>query len=653
MCGIAGIIKHACHSDKWRWVLKSAADALVHRGPDDSGIWFDEKAGVGLAHRRLSIIDISNNGRQPMVSFSGRFVVVYNGEIYNYNRLRKEIDQKCQIIWQSTSDTEVMLASFDLWGVEKAVTKFIGMFAFALWDRKERLLYLCRDRMGIKPLYYGLYGNTFLFGSELKALKKHPDFKSEIDRNSLALYMRYNCIPAPNCIYKNTYKLEPGKLLKVNVDGHRYKLSIPEQQAYWSAKNIVELSKSKENRRESKVVLVQRLEDILKEAVSIRMISDVPLGVFLSGGIDSSTIAALMQVQSPVPVKTFSIGFEEEEYNEALYARSVANYLGTEHTELYVRPNEAMDVIPDLPHLYDEPFGDCSQIPTYLLSKLTCNYVKVCLSGDGGDELFGGYNRYHWVPKIRYFQKNLPRYIAKLVATTASIINPAIWDRLFRNMSLLLPRNYRFSSIGNKIHKLATAFSCISYSEIYYCLVSHWFNPEKVVLQSTEPVTKITNTSEYPLLDDHIQLMMYLDMVTYLPDDILTKVDRASMGASLEARVPFLDHRVVEMAWQLPLEMKICDGVGKSVLRQILYKYVPKELIERPKTGFSIPLDSWLRGPLRDWADSLLNSKKIKSQGFLDHEIIEKTWKIHLSGKRNQQYKLWDILMFQAWLETN
>jgi asparagine synthase (glutamine-hydrolysing) len=653
MCGISGFINHTCSKDDWRSILTDSADALVHRGPDGSGIWFDEKTGCGLAHRRLAILDLSDNAGQPMVSSSGRFVLVYNGEIYNYQDLRSELEEQTDISWRSTSDTEVMLAAMESWGIEKAVRKFVGMFAFALWDKKDRLLHLGRDRLGIKPMYYSRCGSTFIFGSELKALRKHPAFRADIDRNAIALYLRHNCIPAPYTIYQNTYKLEPGKILMVRADDIQSGNELPAPQTYWSAQKVVETSQPISTGQTDAAYCIYELEQRLKSAVSMRMISDVPLGVFLSGGVDSSMVASLMQAQSSIPVKSFSIGFEEGAYDEARHARSVAEHLGTDHTELYVTPEEAMAAIPSLPVLYDEPFSDSSQIPTFLLSKLTRRFVTVSLSGDGGDELFGGYNRYRWVGRIRALQDRLPRAMIRKAADAACHISPAAWDSGFNRLAALLPMKYQFGAVGDKIHKLVNAMSFFSPEEIYYCLVSHWSKPEKIVRHAAEPGTKITDTKTHPRFDDFTELMMYLDMVTYLPDDILTKVDRASMGVGLEARVPLIDHRVVEFAWQIPMAMKIRNGTGKWILRKILDKYVPRELIERPKTGFAIPLDKWLRGPLRDWAAALLEPKKLTSEGFFDPGPIQLKWQQHLSGTHNWQYPLWDILMFQAWLDAN
>lgn len=647
MCGIAGFIEKAQSSQ----ILSKMNTALNHRGPDGAGVWCDTEEGIGLAHRRLSIIDLSDNGRQPMFSPSGRFVVVFNGEIYNYQELRKEIDQLSTVAWQSRSDTEVMLAAFEIWGIEKAVQRFVGMFAFALWDRKERTLYLCRDRLGIKPLYYSQIGATFMFGSELKALRSHPNFIPEIDRDTITLYLRHNCIPAPYCIYKNTFKLEPGKILKISANSIFSRHKLPSATTFWSAKEIAENSHDLSDGEADEKEWTNLLERRLKEAVSMRMISDVPLGVFLSGGVDSSTVAALMQAESAIPIKTFTIGFEEEGYDETDHARAVARHLGTEHNELCITADQAMDVITDLPTLYDEPFGDSSQIPTHLISKMTRQYVTVCLSGDGGDEIFGGYNRYRWMQKILDIQNILTRALSQKLSKKACNISPLAWDRLFGLITGFLPRKYRIDTAGEKLHKLANALSFFTPDDIYYCLISHWLEPEQIVIDTIEPATKVTARVDHPILNGYVQMMMYLDLVTYLPDDILTKVDRASMGVGLETRVPLLDHRVVELAWQIPLHMKIHDGQGKWILKKILYKYVPRKLIDRPKAGFAIPLDSWLREPLRDWAESLLDEKRIKTEGVFNPVPIRTKWNEHISGRRNNQAQLWDILMFQAWME--
>ncbi|MCL5779523.1 MAG: asparagine synthase (glutamine-hydrolyzing) [Firmicutes bacterium] len=650
MCGITGFIsltKDYSINDL-RFVLSGMAGSLYHRGPDDGGIWEDESAGVGLGHRRLSIIDLSPDGRQPMVSRCGRYVIIYNGEVYNYRELRRELEQKGHI-FRGHSDTEVILAAIAEWGLNKAVRRFIGMFAFATWDRGEKILYLVRDRLGIKPLYYGTAGHVFLFASELKALKKYPAFRNDINRNALALYLRFNYIPAPYTIYRGIYKLPPGSILTFRLGNGVVE---PEINRYWSAEEVAEAGVGR-SLSCSDSEAVELLDDLLRKAVRARMVSDVPLGAFLSGGVDSSSVVALMQVQSDRPVKTFTIGFHESAYNEAEDAKAVARHLGTDHTEFYVSPQEAMDVIPLLPTLYDEPFSDSSQIPTYLVSKLARQHVTVCLSGDGGDELFGGYNRYFWGWSIWRKTGWMPGGLKKAAALGLTALSPRLWESLFHKLGPVLPEKNKQRNPGYKLHKLAEVLAAGSPEAMYYGLVSHWKNPTGVVIGSTEPPTVVTDRSRWADLQDFTQRMMYLDLVTYLPNDILTKVDRASMGVSLEARVPLLDHRVVEFAWRVPLSMKIRNGQSKWLLRQVLYKYVPKELIERPKMGFGIPIDDWLRGPLRDWAEDLLSEERLKREGYLRPEPIRKLWKEHLSGKRNWQYHLWDVLMFEAWLDNN
>ncbi|TAJ34592.1 MAG: asparagine synthase (glutamine-hydrolyzing), partial [Nitrospirae bacterium] len=553
MCGIAGYLtvpRQKSRAELQATVLKMA-DALRLRGPDDGGAWVDAEAGIALGHRRLSIIDLSLEGHQPMPSACGRYMVALNGEIYNYQDIRRELEQESQgsaVSWRGHSDTEVALAAISRWGIEAAVKRFVGMFAIALWDRAERVLSLVRDRMGEKPLYYGRMGRSILFGSELKALRTHPDFKGEIDRGALALYLRHNCIPAPYSIYQGIYKLPPGTML-----------AIPDSQApfqdpvqYWSAREAAERGVA-EPFSGSTEDAIAALDGVLRDAVRHQMVADVPLGAFLSGGIDSTTVVALMQAQSHRPVKTFTIGFNEAGYNEALHAKAVAAYLGTEHTELYVTPQEAMAVIPRLPALYDEPFADSSQIPTFLVSELARRSVTVSLSGDGGDELFAGYNRYSWGRSIWKALGWMPRPLRSALAAVLTRVPPQRWNQIVDTAGFLLPSKLKLRTPGDKIHKLAEIMAVESPEAMYHGLSSHWKNPASVVLGSCEPSTVITNRSLWADLPDFTQRMMYLDTVTYLPDDILVKVDRASMGVSLEGRIPFLDHRVVEFAWRLPL----------------------------------------------------------------------------------------------------
>lgn len=626
--------------------VRGMVASIRYRGPDDFGVWCDERVGIGLGHARLSILDLSPEGHQPMVSASGRYVISYNGEVYNFAELRSELGVVGQK-FRGHSDTEVMLAAFEEWGIEKAVQRFVGMFAFALWDKQTRTLTLARDRLGEKPLYYGWQGEAFLFGSELKALRAHPAFRAEVDRNALALLLRHNYIPAPYSIYQGISKLSPGCLLTVSLSQRNPRI-VP----YWSGKQAIEAGLAHPFEG-SESAAVSALEALLKDAVGQQMVADVPLGAFLSGGVDSSTVVALMQAQSSRPVKTFTIGFHEEGYDEAPHAKSVARHLGTEHTELYVMPKEAMDVIPRLPALYDEPFSDSSQIPTFLVSELARRHVTVSLSGDGGDELFGGYNRYFWATNIWRRVGWVPQPMRAALVGALMALPPSAWNGVFRWLSRFLPVGWRYANPGDKLHKLAEVLAVRTPEEIYLDLVSHWKQPTEVVRGTHEPPTVLTDPARWADLPDFEQRMMYLDQMTYLPDDILTKVDRAAMGVSLETRVPFLDHRVVEFAWSLPLSMKIRHGQGKWLLRQVLYRHVPKELMERPKMGFGVPIDVWLRGPLKGWAEELLDEARLQREGYFDPRPIRRKWAEHLTGRRNWSYYLWDVLMFQAWLEAN
>jgi len=649
MCGIAGFFGNGAGlpTTDWQAVLRGMGHVIAHRGPDDAGVWTDFDADVGLVHRRLSILDLSVAGHQPMVSPSGRYVIVFNGEIYNHLDLRGllRVMRNVELDWRGHSDTETLLAGFDTWGIAETVERAIGMFAFAVWDKANRTLTLGRDRLGEKPLYYGWQGDTFLFGSELKALKAHPDFRAEVDRNALALMMRHNAIPAPYSIYQGIHKLLPGSLLTISLKSRN-----AEPQRYWDARQVVADGMAQPFTG-SPDEAVEALDKLLRDAVAKQMVADVSLGAFLSGGVDSSAIVALMQAQSSRPVKTFTIGFHEEGYNEAEQAKAVARHLGTDHTELYVTSRQALDVIPRLPSLYDEPFSDSSQIPTFLVSQMTRQHVTVSLSGDAGDELFGGYNRY--VLGQRYWDKlsRLPVGLRWVLAQIIMGISPHGWNRLLGPVQTVLPKGLAQANIGEKLYKGAAAMAAKTPADLYRLLVSHWPQPADLLHGATEPPTVLTATGLQPQTSHFVHQMMALDLLTYLPDDILVKVDRAAMGVSLETRVPLLDHRVVEFAWRLPLGYKLRDGVGKWPLRQVLYKYVPKELIERPKMGFGVPIDSWLRGPLRDWAENLLDESRLRQEGYFNPAPIRQKWAEHLSGRRNWQYHLWDVLMFQAWLE--
>jgi asparagine synthase (glutamine-hydrolysing) len=632
-------------------------ETMRYRGPDDSGAWCDAAVGLGLGHARLSILDLSPEGHQPMVSASGRYAMTFNGEVYNFAELRRELEA-VGVRFRGHSDTEVMLAAIERWGLNEAVSRFVGMFAFGLWDRETRQLSLVRDRLGIKPLYFGWAGQAFVFASELKGIRCVKEFDPQLNRGALALFLRLAYVPAPFSIFQHAYKLMPGCIFTVTPELARsregFSPSPDDPRArwnpvrYWSARAIVERGVSLPFQG-TEIEAVEQLDTLLRQAIKLRMMADVPLGAFLSGGIDSSVVVALMQVQSLAPVKTFSIGFQEADYNEAGYARKVAEHLGTDHTELYVAPEQARAVIPKLPAMYDEPFGDSSQIPTFLVSELARKHVTVALSGDGGDELFAGYNRYFWSRQLWRRLSPIPQFVRAGLASMVQALSPDMWGSLYRGFSFALPG---VQHPGDRMHKLAGLLAAKDPDSMYQDMVSLWKQPTETVVGAVEPLTTLTDRSTWANLSEFTMRMMYLDLVTYLPDDILTKVDRASMAVSLEARVPLLDHRVVEFAWSVPLSMKIrTEGEGKWLLRQVLESYVPRELIERPKMGFGVPLDSWLRGPLRQWAESLLDAHRLEREGYFHPGPIRQRWAEHLSGKRNWQYALWNVLMFQAWNE--
>jgi len=640
MCGLVGYWSSR-GSDAL--VAEKMATQLQHRGPDSAGVWLDKTVGLVMAHRRLSIIDLSFAGHQPMLSPCGRYVLSYNGEIYNHQDLRAELEKEGGTFeWRGHSDTETLLAALRHWGVECALQKLNGMFAFALWDKIENILFLARDRMGEKPLYYGLNGSTFLFGSELKALTKHPDWHGEIDRDALTLYLRHNCIPSPWSIYKGIKKIPPAHYVVIRECGRM----VSEPKCYWDLRQIAE--KGALDGGKTSAELIDELDELLLDSVKRRMMSDVPLGAFLSGGFDSSMVVAAMQAQSDRPIKTFSIGNHEKRFDEAIHAKAIAKHLGTDHTELYVTAQDAMDVIPKLPQIWDEPFSDSSQIPTYLVSQLARKDVVVSLSGDGGDELFAGYNRHVLGKALWDNMTMLPLSLRRGLGKGMDFVARLDLDG-FRSY---LPASLAVPNLADKISKVASALKAESGELFYKDLTSHWKNPQDLVVGGREPLTIIDRQDEMPKLSDLREKMIYLDMMSYLPDDILTKVDRASMAVCLEGRVPLLDHRLVEFSWQVPMEYKYRNGQGKWLLRQVLYRYVPKKLMERPKMGFGVPIEHWLRGSLREWAEELLDEKRLRDEGFFDPIPIRKMWQEHVTGKRRWHYYLWDVLMFQAWLEV-
>ena len=656
MCGIAGVFG-SLRKEELDMCAHKMSVALTHRGPDDFGIWSDEKSGIAFGHRRLSVVDLSLAGHQPMISPCGNFSVIFNGEIYNHLQLREKLnDSTYKQSWRGHSDTETLVSAFSQWGIKKTLGQLVGMFAIAVWDIKNKKLYLIRDRFGEKPLYYGWSNGVFLFGSELKALQAYKNFNNIVDRNALSLYMQYMYVPSPYSIFKDVYKLDPGCILQIDNDGINKPPSRIMSSAFcakgvsikqwYSLSNIAE--KSQHNLIKDKHESVELLEKALTESIQSQLISDVSLGAFLSGGIDSSIIVSLMQSISMNPVKTFTIGFEDSLFNEAIYAKDVAKHLGTEHHELYVTASDAIRVIPDLPILYDEPFADSSQIPTYLVSKLARENVTVSLSGDGGDELFGGYNRYLWGERVWSKLKWMPPVVRQTLGAIIQKLPVSTLD----TVGHLLPNRYKVTTMGDKAHRMAHRLNIVNtIDDMYRSLVTEGFNEESMVYSDGFILkTKLDEPSIAVGIDGSAQRMMLWDALTYLPDDILTKVDRAAMGVSLETRVPFLDHRVAEIAWRMPLDIKINNGVGKWPVRQVLYKYVPKKLVERPKAGFSIPVGQWMRDPLREWADDLLDESRMQSQGYFNHKLVRKIWDQHLNGSYDWTSKLWAILMFNAWI---
>lgn len=644
MCGIVGILDFRGLEQSAAVALTAAmGEAIRHRGPDDHGEWCDAEAGVVLGHRRLSINDLSEHGHQPMVSASGRYVIVLNGEIYNFLELREECEA-AGYPFRGHSDTEVALAMIERHGFAAALAHFVGMFAFAVWDREQRCLRVARDRVGEKPLYYGEVAGQFVFASDLNALRRLPGWSPRIDPDALGLMMQHFYVPAPRTIYANLRKLRPARWLEVRFGSGSFEY---EEHSYWAPDQAVADRRAALDEQTA----IEELDSLLRRTIRDKMIADVPLGAFLSGGIDSSTVVALMQAESASAVRTFSIGFAERGYNEAEDAKRVAEHLGTEHTELYVTPEQTLDVIPRLPALYSEPFADSSQIPTYLVSQLARRDVTVALSGDGGDELFGGYNRYVLAESLWRRLAKMPRGLRHLGGAAAGLVSPGQVDAVMRCLKPLLPTSLRYKQYGDKFHKLATMCRADDEMGVYRMLVSMWSRPSQVVVGCGDVDLVGETLDEVPRGLNSTERMMLLDLLTYLPNDILVKVDRASMGESLEVRVPFLDHRVIEHAWRLPFDVKVRGGEGKWLLKQVLYRYVPKAMVDRPKMGFAVPVAEWLRGPLRDWGGDLLNEQRLRNDGYFRADEVRRTWDEHATGRVDWSPLLWPILMFQAWLD--
>jgi len=639
MCGVTGIWDVNANRDELHRLVERMAEQLKHRGPNDAGTWVDADAGVGLGHRRLSIIDLSQAGHQPMVSKSGRYVLAYNGEVYNFRELRKELPVASQD-FSGDSDTEILLAAIEAWGVERAIERFIGMFAFALWDRRERELVLVRDRLGIKPMYWSLIGGRLIFGSELKAMRAYGPWSPQINRDALAAFMRWNYVPAPHSIYSNVYKLAPGTLLRMRQGGE------PDVRQWWNIHEVAHRAQSEPLALDDREA-VDMLEAELGDAVDRRLVSDVPLGAFLSGGLDSSIVVALMQSRRHEPVKTFTIGFNDPNFDEAVHARAIAEHLGTEHTELYVDPDDARDVIPRLPLIYDEPFADSSQLPTFLVSEMTRKHVTVTLSGDGGDELFAGYARYHQAAAIWRQAGWIPSSLRRAGGRVIEAVPSVAWQAA----ACLLPTNRRPDRIAERARKLGTYLAQGDADAIYRRQHTHWVEPDTVVIDGHDRPGSLIESDLQDAFPDFVERMQLYDTATYLPDDILTKVDRASMAVNLEVRVPMLDHRVVRLAWSLPRHLRHRGRENKWLLRQVLSRHVPQHLFDRPKKGFSVPIARWLRGSLRDWAEHLLDENRLEQDGYFEPRPIRKAWEDFLAGRSAAQEPIWGVLMFQAWLD--
>ncbi|WP_111709652.1 asparagine synthase (glutamine-hydrolyzing) [Lutibacter citreus] len=643
MCGIVGFLANGTLN--YKSILSSMVTEIKHRGPDSKGIWFNNSCNIGLGHARLSIIDLTENGSQPMHSDSERYTIIFNGEIYNHLAIRKELELNTSISWKGTSDTETLLKAIEIWGLDKTIENCIGMFAFALWDATEENLTLVRDRMGEKPIYYGWVNGNFVFASELKPIQSFPLFNNAINRNALALFLKHCAIPEPYSIYENIFKLEAGFTLTINAKTKKINKS-----QYWSIEDLANSNNQPSFKGSSKQA-VENLEELLLNAISLQMQADVPLGAFLSGGVDSSVVVALMQKQSDKKVNTFSIGFNQKEYNEAEHAKKVANHIGTDHHEAYITSKEVLDIVPLLPKIYTEPFSEASQIPTYLVSKMAKNKVTVSLSGDGGDELFCGYSRYQLASKSWNSSSKIPYFLRQGMFKGITNLPIGFLELLVKPLKGKVDKNAKEINFVDKILKAAPLLNINNRNEFYQKgFMTHNLNATDWVLGSEASETLFQKNNLK--LDSFFAEMMAVDLMTYLPNNNLTKVDRAGMSNSLETRVPLLDHRIVEFAMSLPIEYKLRNGIDKWVLREVLYKYVPKQLIERPKMGFGVPLGEWLRGPLKEWCENLLDEKRLKEEGFFNAQIIRSKWKEHLSRKRNWEVQLWDVIVFQDWLDN-
>jgi asparagine synthase (glutamine-hydrolysing) len=646
MCGIAGILTaRAMGAGGLEQAMRRMTDPIAHRGPDDSGIWTQADAGAALGFRRLAILDLSALGHQPMLSASGRFTIIFNGEIYNFLELKREL-AGAGVTFRGGSDTEVILAAFERWGIADSVRRFAGMFAMAVWDERERSLSLVRDRLGIKPLFVYARPGIVTFASELKALRAGPEFESAIDVDAVVEYLRYLYLPAPRTIYRHVVKLRPGTILTIRDPNQ----PLPDPVPYWSMREVA-MRGLADPLPDSEDEALAELERLLGRSIEQHMIADVPLGALMSAGVDSTTVVALMQRAASVPVKTFSVAFEEREYNEAPQAARIAEYLGTDHTEVLLTGQEALDVVPRLPEIFDEPHADTSQIPAYLICAVARRHVTVALSGDGGDEIFGGYNRYIHGERMLARAERVPRAARRLIAAGIGTLSADGWDRAHRAVAPLLPRGLRHRLPGDKLHKVGRLIESESVARMYRSLVSAWQAPEEMVGGASaleDPVERAVRGEAPERLLDR---MMLADQLTYLTDDQLAKMDRVSMAVSLELRVPLLDHRLAEFSWRLPARLKIRDGKGKWLVRELLYRLVPRELVDRPKQGLSVPIDQWLRGPLRAWAEELLSPERLARDGLLDPAPVRRAWSTLLNGRGEGALAMWSVLMLQAWRE--